>query len=71
MNIYLNNNGKPVKNLNTKTIVFKATEKNGDYFELDIVRQNILMPDNGIFISLQVLGYTDKNGKLLPNKKYK
>lgn len=29
------------------------------------------MPDNGIFISLQVLGYTDKNGKLLPNKKYK
>ena len=71
VNIYLNNNGKPVKNLNTKTIVFKATEKNGDYFELDIVRQNILMPDNGIFISLQVLGYTDKNGKLLPNKKYK
>ena len=71
VNIYLNNNGKPVKNLNTKTIVFKATEKKGDYFELDIVRQNILMPDNGIFISLQVLGYTDKNGKLLPNKKYK
>lgn len=71
VNIYLNNNGKPGKNLNTKTIVFKATEKNGDYFELDIVRQNILMPDNGIFISLQVLGYTDKNGKLLPNKNYK
>ncbi|MGT5494257.1 hypothetical protein ACRWC8_24490, partial [Escherichia coli] len=26
---------------------------------------------SGIFISLQVLGYTDDKGKLLPNKKFK
>ena len=30
-----------------------------------------MIPKNCIFISLQVLGYTDKSGKLLPNKKYK
>lgn len=71
VNVYENNNGKPGKNLNTETIVFRATEKDGDYHELDITAQNILMPDKGLFISLQVLGYTDNNGKLLPNKKYK
>lgn len=71
VNLYQNNNGKPGKYLNTETIVFRATEKDGDYHELDITRQNILMPDEGAFISLQVLGYTDTKGKLLPNKKYK
>ena len=71
VNIYESVNGKPGKNLNTETIVFRTTEKDGDYHELDITEQDILMPENGIFISIQVLGYTDKNGKLLPNKKYK
>ncbi|WP_299112867.1 hypothetical protein [uncultured Winogradskyella sp.] len=71
VNIYENIDGTPGKNLNMETIVFRATEKDGDYHELDITEQNILVPENGIFISLQVLGYTDENGKLLPNKKYK
>jgi len=71
VNIYESLDGKPEKNLNTETIVFRATEKDGDYHELDIVEKDILMPKNGVFISIQVLGYTDKNGKLLPNKKYK
>ena len=71
VNLYESINGKPGKNLNTETLVFRATEKDGDYHELDISEQDILMPENGVFISIQVLGYTDKNGKLLPNKKYK
>lgn len=71
VNIYNSIEGKPGENLNTKTIVFRATEKDGDYHELDITDQDILMPDDGAFISIQVLGYTDKSGKLLPNKKYK
>ncbi|MFD1063405.1 hypothetical protein ACFQ1Q_09130 [Winogradskyella litorisediminis] len=71
VNVYKNKNGKPGKNLNKKPIVFRATEKDGDYHELDIIDNNIIMPDEGVFISIQVLGYTDKNGKLLPNKKYK
>lgn len=71
VNIYNSKNGKPHKNLNTEPIVFRATEKDGDFYELDITAKDILIPKKGIFISIQVLGYTDKTGKLLPNKKYK
>lgn len=68
---YDNNNGIPGKELIYETIVFRATEKGGDVYNLDVSEYDIMMPDNGMFVSLQVLGYTDDNGKLLPNKKYK
>jgi len=68
---YGNNNGFPDKELIYETIVFRATEEGGDVYNLDVTDYDITMPENGMFISLQVLGYTDKNGKLLPNKKYK
>jgi len=68
---YANNNGVPGKELVYETIVFRATEKGGDVYNLDVSEYDIMMPDNGMFVSLQVLGYTDKSGKLLPNKKYK
>ncbi len=68
---YKNNDGIPGEIMNNTNLVFVATEKNGDEFELDVNNQNLLFPDNGFFVSLQVLGYTDDNGKLLPNKKYK
>lgn len=68
---YQNNNGLPGKVLTYETIVFRATEKDGDAFELNVDDYNITVPDDGFFVSLQVLGYTNKTGKLLPNKKYK
>ncbi|WP_051209675.1 hypothetical protein [Gelidibacter mesophilus] len=68
---YNNSNGYPGKELIYKTIVFRATEKQGDEFILDISEEDIFVPDTGFFVSLQVLGYTDDNGKLLSNKKYK
>lgn len=68
---YQNNNGLPGKVLTYETIVFRATEKDGDAFELNVDDYNITVPDDGFFVSLQVLGYTNKIGKLLPNKKYK
>lgn len=68
---YKNNNGSPGDALTYSNIVFRATEKNGDEFELDVSEHDLFIPDNGFFVSLQVLGYTDQNGKLLPNKKYK
>lgn len=71
VNFYKSENGKPGNVLTYKTIVFRATEKDGDYYDLDVSNYDIYMPENGAFVSLQVLGYTDKNGKLLPNKKYK
>ncbi|WP_179005653.1 hypothetical protein [Winogradskyella forsetii] len=68
---YDNNNGVPGKVLTYETIVFRATEKTGDAFELNVEDYDIYIPENGFFVSLQVLGYTNKEGKLLPNKKYK
>lgn len=68
---YENNNGFPGQVLTFENIVFRATEKNGDTHNLDVSGYNITFPENGFFVSLQVLGYTDKTGKLLPNKKYK
>lgn len=68
---YANNNGYPGKELLYETIAFRATEKGGDVYNLDVSEYEIYMPQNGFFVSIQVLGYTDKLGKLLPNKKYK
>ena len=68
---YKNDNGKPGDVLVYENIVFRATEKNGDAYNLDVSDYNITYPESGFFVSMQVLGYTDKAGKLLPNKKYK
>jgi len=68
---YQNINGVPGKVLTYETIVFRATEKDGDAHQLNVDDYNIYIPEKGFFVSLQVLGYTNKAGKLLPNKKYK
>lgn len=71
VNVYHNDNGVPGKPLSYQNIVFRATEKDGDAFTLDVSAYDIYIPESGLFVSLQVLGYTDDAGKLLPNKKYK
>ena len=68
---YENDKGFPGKSITNETIVFTATEKDGDMHELNVLDYDIMMPESGFFVSIQVLGYTDKQGKLLPNKKYK
>lgn len=68
---YNNDNGFPGEVLTNDVIVFRATEKMGDVFGLDVLNHEIFVPKDGFFVSLQVLGYTDAKGKLLPNKKYK
>lgn len=68
---YANANGLPGKVLSYETIVYRVTEKDGDAYELNVDDYDLYIPEKGFFVSLQVLGYTDKSGKLLPNKKYK
>lgn len=68
---YNNENGHPGKEISLRTIVFRVTEKDGDKFTLDVSDEDIFIPQSGVFVSLQVLGYTDDKGKLLSNKKYK
>lgn len=69
--VYHNNNGFPGKPLSYENMVFRVTEKDGDAYAMDVSAYDIYIPDSGFFVSLQVLGYTDDSGKLLPNKKYK
>lgn len=68
---YKNENGLPSTPLTRETIVFRATEEMGNERIIDVSDYDLFVPANGVFVSLQVLGYTDDKGKLLPNKKYK
>ena len=68
---YENNEGLPGDVITYDEIVFRVTEASERVFELDVSDSDIFIPESGIFVSLQVLGYTDKAGKLLPNKKYR
>jgi hypothetical protein len=68
---YENNNGLPGDVITYDEIVFRVTEASESVFELDVSASDVFIPKEGMFVSLQVLGYTDKAGKLLPNKKYK
>lgn len=67
---YENNNGFPGEILSYEKVVFRVTQESEAVFELDISKNDIFIPKKGIFVSIQVLGYTNKEGKLLPNKKY-
>ena len=67
---YKNDEGFPGSVLTYDEIVFRVTEKSKSVFELDVSQNDIFIPKKGFFVSIQVLGYTDKNGVLLPNKKY-
>ncbi len=68
---YNSQNGNPGKEIVYRTIVFRAREMDGDNFILDVSEEDVFIPQSGVFVSLQVLGYTDDKGKLLSNKKYK
>jgi len=70
MEFYKNNNGVPGQRLAYETIIFRITDKDKTNYQLDISEYKVFMPKDGIFISIQVLGYTDKNGKLQQTKKY-
>ncbi|UZO80109.1 carboxypeptidase-like regulatory domain-containing protein [Aquimarina sp. ERC-38] len=70
MQFYKNKKGAPGKRLPYKDVFFRITDKSKSNFELDISDSGVFIPEEGIFISIQVLGYTDKNGKLQQGKKY-
>ncbi|TYB80232.1 carboxypeptidase-like regulatory domain-containing protein [Bizionia saleffrena] len=67
---YENNDGLPGDILTYDKVVFIATEDYEKIYELDIKKYDIFVPKSGVFVSIQVLGYTDDKGKLLPHKKY-
>ncbi|WP_103863959.1 hypothetical protein [Aquimarina sp. I32.4] len=70
MQFYKNNKGYPDKRLPYEDIIFNVSDKDKSNFELDISEYKVFIPKEGIFISIQVMGYADKNGKLQQTKKY-
>jgi len=68
---YKNEDGFPGAPITHDKIVFAINEEEDKTFELDIIDHVIFIPENGIFVSLQVLGYADKEGKLIQSKKYR
>ncbi|MHA7057477.1 carboxypeptidase-like regulatory domain-containing protein [Aquimarina sp. M1] len=70
MQFYKNHQGFPGKRLPNDDIIFRITNNNKTNFELDISEYKVFIPKNGVFISIQVLGYTDKEGRLQHTKKY-
>ncbi|MBQ4819253.1 carboxypeptidase-like regulatory domain-containing protein [Aquimarina sp. MMG016] len=70
MQFYRNNKGRPGKRLAYEDIIFRVTDKDKSNFELDISEYKVFIPKEGIFVSIQVLGYSDKEGKLQQTRKY-
>ena len=68
---YENRQGSPGPPIAYENVVFPISEKQDRMFELDVSSKSIFIPESGMFISLQVLGYANKEGKLVDSKKYR
>lgn len=67
---YENDQGLPGLPVKYGDIVFRVSEKNDEIYELDLSNFNVFIPEKGLFAAIQVLGYSDPDGKLLQTKKY-
>lgn len=68
---YENVQGAPGPPIAYENVVFPISEKADKIFELDVSSKSIFIPENGIFVSIQVLGYANNLGKLVDSKKYR
>ncbi len=68
---YENNGGRPGAAIPYEETVFSINEKEDKIFELDVLSKSVFIPENGIFIALQVLGYAKKDGRLAQTKQYR
>jgi len=71
VNFYENNKGLPGDPTGYENVVFSINEKKDKVFELDVSTKSIYIPEDGIFISLQVLGYANSKGRLAQTKQYR
>ena len=71
INFYKNQNGFPGAPMGYENVVFSIDEKKDKVFELDILSKSVYIPENGLFVSLQVLGYENSKGRLAQTKQYR
>ncbi len=63
--------GAPMAKSSYPSHTFVITQESEDVYELDIEELGIQIPQEGLFASIQVLGYTYPDGKLIDAKKYR
>ncbi len=68
---YENQGGLPGTQIGYEEVVFPINSKEDKVFELEIEDKSIFIPEGGLFVSLQVLGYANKAGRLAQTKKYR
>ncbi|MFK7814350.1 MAG: carboxypeptidase-like regulatory domain-containing protein [Maribacter sp.] len=71
VNFYENYKGLPGDPTGYENIVFSINEKEDKVFELDVSSKSIYIPEDGIFVSIQVLGYANSKGRLAQTKQYR
>ncbi|SCY38195.1 hypothetical protein SAMN05192588_2588 [Nonlabens sp. Hel1_33_55] len=67
----VNADGSPTKQSNYPSQTFVMTQKTDEIHELDVEELGVQIPENGIFVAIQVLGYTYPDGRLIDAKKYR
>ncbi|MCR9181780.1 MAG: carboxypeptidase-like regulatory domain-containing protein [Flavobacteriaceae bacterium] len=68
---YENDMGLPGREISYGNVVFNVTEQEKkEVYELDVLKNNVFIPENGLFVSIQVLGPTDPEGNLVQTKTY-
>ncbi len=68
---YENDNGLPGREISYGNVVFNVNEQEKkDVFELEVLKNNVFIPENGLFVSIQVLGPTDPDGNLIQTKTF-
>ncbi len=71
INYYENKGGRPGAPIPYEETIFSMDQKEDKVFELDILSKSVFIPEDGIFVSLQVLGYAKKDGRLAQTKQYR
>lgn len=71
VNFYKVLDGFPGEPIGYENIVFSIDEKEDKVFELNMLEKSIYIPENGLFVSLQVLGYENSKGRLAQTKQYR
>ncbi len=67
----INAGGSPVDRSSYPSQTFLITQETEDIYELNVADLNVQIPQNGLFVSIQVLGTTYPDGKLIDAKKYR
>ncbi|AZQ42961.1 carboxypeptidase-like regulatory domain-containing protein [Nonlabens ponticola] len=67
----VNVDGSPTDKSNYPDHTFIINQETEDVYNVDVEEYGIQIPKNGLFASIQVLGYTYPDGKLIDAKKYR